>query len=60
MLTYYCSCGAKLVGNGAKASHRRAHERRGEMRYQGGDVHSLNVDQWVQQFGEVARAKETK
>lgn len=28
-MTYYCSCGAVLRGNGAKGSHRKKHERIG-------------------------------
>ena len=47
----YCSCGKRLVGNGAKASHRRAHEKRGEMKHQGGIVYAMTRDQFEAVFG---------
>ena len=33
---HFCSCGMRVHGNGGKASHRAAHERRGDARQRGG------------------------
>jgi hypothetical protein len=43
---HFCSCGRVVFGNGAQASHRAMHERRGD------GHHYLIRSAWVERFGE--------